>query len=99
MKRPSKIFDTQEIVDWAFHLAKKIKNKQMKKILFIITLMMLAGISCKKSFLDVGSPSSVDEDFVFSSTGETFKVMVGLYEIWRGNNNNLFYAIEVPGSD
>src|SRR5688572_15160833 len=71
----------------------------MKKILFIITLMMLAGISCKKSFLDVGSPSSVDEDFVFSSTGETFKVMVGLYEIWRGNNNNLFYAIEVPGSD
>jgi starch-binding outer membrane protein, SusD/RagB family len=71
----------------------------MKKILFILTLMILAGISCKKSFLDVQSPSSVDEDFVFSSTGETFKVMVGLYEIWRGNNNNLFYAIEVPGSD
>lgn len=71
----------------------------MKKILVITTLMILAGISCKKSFLDVQSPSSVDEDFVFSSTGETFKVMVGLYDIWRGNNNNLFYAIEVPGSD
>jgi len=72
----------------------------MKKILFIFFgIVLLTGISCKKSFLDVKSPSSVDEDFVFSSTGETFKVMVGLYEIWRGNNNNLFYAIDEPGSD
>jgi hypothetical protein len=71
----------------------------MKKVFFIISLVILAGVSCKKSFLEVSSPSSVDEDFVFSSTGETFKVMVGMYEIWRGVNNGLFYAIDVTGSD
>src|SRR6185436_1530476 len=71
----------------------------MKKVFFILSLIVLAGISCKKSFLNVQSPSSVDEDFVFSSTGETYKVMVGLYEIWRGVNNGLHYAIEIPGSD
>jgi len=71
----------------------------MKKVFFILSLVVLAGISCKKSFLEVSSPSAVDEDFVFSSTGETFKVMVGMYEIWRGVNNGLFYAIDVTGSD
>lgn len=71
----------------------------MKKIFFLLSLVLLVGISCKKSFLDVSSPSSVDEDFVFSSTGETFKVMVGMYEIWRGVNGGLHYAIEIPGSD
>jgi hypothetical protein len=72
----------------------------MKKILFIFFgTVLLAGVSCKKSFLDVQSPSSVDEDFVFSSVGETYKVMVGMYEIWRGVNNGLHYAIEIPGSD
>ncbi|HTN35503.1 MAG TPA: RagB/SusD family nutrient uptake outer membrane protein, partial [Arachidicoccus sp.] len=71
----------------------------MKKILFLLSLVVLSGISCKKSFLDVQSPSAVDEDFVFSSTGETFKVMAGLYEIWRNINGGLFYAIDVTGSD
>jgi starch-binding outer membrane protein, SusD/RagB family len=71
----------------------------MKKILFYVSLVVLTGLSCKKNFLDVQSPSSVDEDFVFSSTGETYKVMVGMYEIWRGANNALHYAIEIPGSD
>lgn len=72
----------------------------MKKILFIFFgISVLAGISCKKTFLAVESPSAVDEDFVFSSTGETYKVMVGLYDIWRGNNNGLFYAIDEVGSD
>jgi len=71
----------------------------MKRILFLLSMVILAGISCKKSFLEVSSPSAVDEDFVFSSTGETYKVMVGLYEIWRGVNDGLHYAIDIPGSD
>ncbi|MEO6230562.1 MAG: RagB/SusD family nutrient uptake outer membrane protein [Ferruginibacter sp.] len=72
----------------------------MKKTVYIfISLLLLGGISCKKTFLDVTSPSSLDEDFVFSTTGETYKVMVGMYNIWRGVNNGLFYAIDETGSD
>src|SRR5262245_563208 len=71
----------------------------MKKTLFLLSLVLLIVTSCKKNFLDVSSPSSVDEDFVFSSTGETYKVMVGMYEIWRNVNNGLFYAIDEHGSD
>ena len=72
----------------------------MKKILFILCgVLMLASISCKKSFLDVQSPSAVDQDFVFSSTSETFKVLAGCYDLWRGGNNGLFYDIDVVGSD
>lgn len=72
----------------------------MKKFLFIFSVaMMLVNISCKKSFLNVQSPSSVDQDFVFSSTSETFKVLAGCYELWRGGNNGLFYDVDVVGSD
>lgn len=72
----------------------------MKKILYILLgATILSGISCKKSFLEVQSPSSVDQDFVFSSTSETFKVLAGCYDQWRGGNNALFYDIDVVGSD
>ncbi len=76
----------------------------MKKVFFLLCLIVcttfiVTSTSCKKKFLDVQSLSSVDEDFVFSSTGETYKVMVGMYEIWRGVNGGLHYAIEIPGSD
>lgn len=72
----------------------------MKKTFSIlIGAMMLAGISCKKDFLAVQSPSSVDQDFVFSSPSETFKVLAGCYEAWRDNNNGLFYDVDVVGSD
>jgi hypothetical protein len=72
----------------------------MKKVFYIVFgIIAIAGISCKKSFLDVQSPSSVDQDFVFSSTGETFKVLAGCYDLWRGGNNGLFYDIDVVGSD
>ena len=72
----------------------------MKKILCIlIGIITISGISCKKSFLDVTSPSSSDQDFVFSSTSETFKVLAGVYELWRGGSNSLFYDIDVVGSD
>jgi hypothetical protein len=60
---------------------------------------MLSNIACKKSFLDVESPSSVDEDFVFTSPGETYKVMVGCYDLWRTSNGGMFYDIDVVGSD
>jgi hypothetical protein len=79
-------------MEYNFHYMKKT-------VIIFISLVLLGSISCKKNFLEVSSPSAVDEDFVFSSTGETYKVMVGMYEIWRNVNNGLFYAIDVPGSD
>src|SRR3989337_3139585 len=83
-----------------FKITKRFfKRLHMKKIFFILSgLIMLLGISCKKTFLDVQSPSSVDEDFVFSSTSETFKVLAGCYELWRSGNGGLFYHIDVVGS-
>jgi hypothetical protein len=72
----------------------------MKKFLYIVMgVCLLTDISCKKSFLDVQSPSSVDQDFVFSSPAETFKVLAGCYDIWRGASNGLFYDLDVVGSD
>lgn len=72
----------------------------MKKYIYIMLgAVLIFAVSCNKNFLDVQSPSSVDEDFVFSSPGETFKVMIGNYELWRGANNGLFYDLDVVGSD
>lgn len=59
---------------------------------------MFAGYSCK-DYLNVSSPSSVDEDFVFSTSDEAYKVMVGCYELWRNANGGLFYDLQVVGSD
>jgi starch-binding outer membrane protein, SusD/RagB family len=78
----------------------KINSSVMKKIIYtLIGAIMFLGLSCKKSFLDVQSPSSVDQDFVFSAPSEAYKVMVGCYEIWRNANNGLFYDIDAVGSD
>ncbi len=72
----------------------------MKKVFYILLAsLIMSGISCKKGFLDVQSPSSVDQDFVFSSPSESFKVLAGCYDLWRGGNNSLFYDIDVVGSD
>jgi len=72
----------------------------MKKILFILLVAaLIPGIACKKSFLDTPALSSVDQDFVFSSASETYKVMVGCYDLWRSGANGLFYDIDVVGSD
>ncbi len=76
------------------------KKFKMKKLIYIISgALILITASCQKDFLDVQSPSSVDQDFVFSSPDEAYKVMVGNYEIWRGANNGLFYDLDVVGSD
>lgn len=72
----------------------------MKKLLFIILVAMVyTSTSCNKDYLNVSSPSNVDQDFVFSAPEEAFKVLVGCYELWRGGNNGLFYDIDVVGSD
>ena len=72
----------------------------MKKYIYILLgVGAIALASCKKDFLEVQSPSSVDEDFVFNSSGEAFKVLIGNYELWRGANNGLFYDLDAVGSD
>ncbi|MGD9931845.1 MAG: RagB/SusD family nutrient uptake outer membrane protein [Mangrovibacterium sp.] len=72
----------------------------MKKFLYIILgSMVLFSTSCNSDYLDVASPSAVDQDFVFSSPDEAYKVLVGCYDIWRGCNNGLFYDVQVVGSD
>ncbi|MCX6333347.1 MAG: RagB/SusD family nutrient uptake outer membrane protein [Bacteroidia bacterium] len=72
----------------------------MKKFIFIIlAALVLFNTSCDKNFLNVSSPSSVDQDFVFSAPEEAYKVLVGCYELWREGNNGLFYDLDVVGSD
>jgi hypothetical protein len=72
----------------------------MKKLIFIILVaIVFMNTSCDKDYLNVSSPSAVDQDFVFSSPEETFKVLVGNYERWREGNNGLFYDLDVVGSD
>jgi len=72
----------------------------MKKILFILLgAVAVSNIACKKEFLEPQALSSVDQDFVFSSPSETYKVMVGCYDLWRSGANGLFYDIDVVGSD
>jgi hypothetical protein len=72
----------------------------MKKLIFIILVaMVFMNTYCKKDYLTVSSPSAVDQDFVFSSSQEAFKVMIGNYERWREGNNGLFYDLDVVGSD
>ncbi|WP_460760572.1 RagB/SusD family nutrient uptake outer membrane protein [Niabella terrae] len=66
---------------------------------YILLLLAVSFSACKKDFLEVSSPSEADQEFVFSSTEEAYKVMVGCYEIWRGAGNGLFYDLDVVGSD
>ena len=72
----------------------------MKKLIYIIcALFVLMNTACNKDFLDVKSPSSVDEDFVFSSTDEAFKVIGGCYDIWHHADHYMFYEAQITGSD
>lgn len=71
----------------------------MKKTLYIfLAVLMVTSLSCK-DYLEVSSPSSADQDFVFSTPDEAYKALVGCYEIWRNCNNGLFYDVQVVGSD
>jgi len=73
----------------------------MKKFLYILSIVAVIFIinSCNKDYLNVSSPSSSDQDFVFSAPSEAYKVLVGCYEIWREGNNNVFYDLDAVGSD
>ncbi len=65
----------------------------------IVLAVMFGVISCKDNFLSAPSLSSVDENFVFSTPSEVRKVMAGEYELWQRAYYDLFYALDVPGSD
>ncbi len=72
----------------------------MKRIILSISgLLLLAIVACKKSWLTAESPSSVDTEFVFSSTGEAFGSLVGCYDLWRTSVGGMFYDIDAVGSD
>jgi len=78
----------------------------MKKYIYILVSVFLLTIgttSCGEEYLDVSSPSQVDEDFVFSTPDEAYKVLMGCYEIFRGrsyvHSNGLFYDLIIGGSD
>jgi hypothetical protein len=59
----------------------------MKKYIKYIAAvaLCLSFTECKKSFLDVTSPSSVDDNFVTSTTGETFQSLSWCYANYRQN--------------
>lgn len=72
----------------------------MKKLLyFVLSIFILLNTACTKDFLEVQSPSQVDEDFVFSSPSEAYKALVGNYDIWRLADSGMFYDTEIVGSD
>jgi starch-binding outer membrane protein, SusD/RagB family len=71
----------------------------MKKLIYIFLVAAMAmGTSCK-DFLDVNSPSSVDEDFVFTNSAECYKVLMGAYDLLRTASTTLYYDISAVGSD
>ncbi|KAA6347153.1 RagB/SusD family nutrient uptake outer membrane protein [termite gut metagenome] len=75
----------------------------MKKIIYTFLCMLMFSTTSCSDFLNVSSPSSVDEDFVFSSPSEAYKVLIGCYEVFRSksfvHSNGLFYDLCVVGSD
>jgi starch-binding outer membrane protein, SusD/RagB family len=72
----------------------------MKKLLSIIAVALIYFcISCDKEYLNVNSVSETDESFVFSSTGETQKVLMGMYSLWIPAYYRHFYDFEITGSD
>lgn len=83
-----------------------MKLIDMKKIIY--STLCVAGLflatSCE-DFLETGSPSVVDADFVFSNIVTARAAMDGAYETWRDCGQNhvfgdgLYYAVDVTGSD
>lgn len=80
-----------------------IMRKHLSPLFLVTGIGLIAGLlwlsSCKKNFLNVESLSAVDQDFVFSSPAEAYKVIVGEYDLWSGAYNGLFYDLDVVGSD
>src|SRR5215831_20195198 len=58
--------------------------EKFKKYAAIIVVCIIFT-QCKKSFLDVSSPSNVDDNFVTSTPTETFKTLSWAYSNYRQN--------------
>jgi starch-binding outer membrane protein, SusD/RagB family len=72
----------------------------MKKLLYLmLSIFILLNTACNKDFLEVQSPSQLDEDFIFTSPSEAYKALVGNYDIWRTADSGMFYDTEIVGSD
>jgi hypothetical protein len=72
----------------------------MKKIIyFLLTVFIILNTSCSQDFLEPVTPSQVDENFIFTTPEETYKVLVGCYDIWQSADHPLYYEQEVAGSD
>lgn len=78
-------------------------RKHKSPLFLLLSTGLIAGLcwmaSCKRDFLNVQSLSNVDQAFVFSSPAEAYKVVMGEYDLWRDAYNNLFYDLDVVGSD
>ena len=74
----------------------------MKKIIYFGIALSMLFTSCS-DYLDVTSESQFDQDFIFQTTVEADKAILGVYEIMRANggfhSNGLFYDFIVASSD
>lgn len=73
----------------------------MKKIhnYILLAVFCLAFTQCKR-YLDTSSPANTDDDFVTSTTSETFKTLSWCYANYRQNCANALYSWNDPiGSD
>ncbi|MDR3340011.1 MAG: RagB/SusD family nutrient uptake outer membrane protein [Candidatus Symbiothrix sp.] len=75
----------------------------MKKLIYIVIFALMFSFTTCSDYLNVTSPSQVDEDFVFVDPSEAYKVLMSCYEILRASSNvhsnGLFYDILIGGSD
>src|SRR5215831_3584996 len=64
-----------------------IRFSFMRRLIIYIAVITLCITStqCKKSFLNVSSPSNVDDNFVTSTPSETFKTLSWGYANYRQN--------------
>ena len=83
-----------------------MEMNRMKKIVY--STLFFAGMfltTACSDYLEVGSPSIVDSDFVFSNPTTARAALDGAYEQWRDCAQNkvfgdgLFYAADIAGSD
>lgn len=71
----------------------------MKKYIYIFLVALMGFNTSCSDYLEVTTPSNVDDDFVFYNTGEAYKVIMGGYDLYRDVYPTLFYDISVVGSD
>jgi hypothetical protein len=79
----------------------------MKKqfIFLLLSVGLIISVSSCNDFLDVKSPSVVDQEFVFSNLQTANAVMSAINERWRVTTNDntfsngAFYALDATGSD